>query len=280
MPRNAAWSHADAETVVRAYAEMLERELRGEPIVKAEFNRRIQRETGRSRASIEFKFRNVSAAFTELGYASVRGYLPAFNYQHSLLALSANVLADDSPLREAMASAATESTVTKVNAASLQEVSVPPRRPGPAPRRLGDAPPPVRIVNWLEVEARNAARGRFGEQLVVEWEDRRLRGAGAKALASRIEHVSATQGDGIGFDIRSFEPDGSDRLIEVKTTRFGEYTPFFASANEVSVSADLADTWHLYRVFDVQRRPKFFSRQGALAERFALDPVQFRARVA
>jgi len=54
---------------------------------------------------------------------------------------------------------------------------------------------------------------------------------GNDKLAERIEHIALTEGDGIGYDIRSFERDGSDRFIEVKTTAYGKQTPFFVSRN-------------------------------------------------
>lgn len=90
--------------------------------------------------------------------------------------------------------------------------------------------------NYLEIEARNEALGFAGEKLVLEFEHERLWRHGKKDLANRIEHIADTRGDGFGFDILSFEMDGRDRLIEVKTTRFGASTPFFVSRNEVSVS--------------------------------------------
>lgn len=43
---------------------------------------------------------------------------------------------------------------------------------------------------------------------------------GRGSLADRVEHVAVTVGDGEGFDVHSFEADGSDRFIEVETTRY------------------------------------------------------------
>jgi Domain of unknown function (DUF3883) len=94
--------------------------------------------------------------------------------------------------------------------------------------------------NYLELEARNRSLGRAGEELVLEFEHQRLWRTGKRELADRIEHVAQTQGDGPGFDIHSFELDGRDRLIEVKPTRLGALTPFFASRNEVEVSDERA----------------------------------------
>ncbi len=45
-------------------------------------------------------------------------------------------------------------------------------------------------------------------------------------LAKRLEIVP-NWCDGLGYDIQFFEEDGRDRLIGVKTTRFGALTPLF-----------------------------------------------------
>jgi hypothetical protein len=45
-----------------------------------------------------------------------------------------------------------------------------------------------------------------------------VRRAGREDLANDIRWVSDLDGDGFGYDVRSFEPDGSERLLEIKTT--------------------------------------------------------------
>lgn len=53
-----------------------------------------------------------------------------------------------------------------------------------------------------------------------------LRTAGRDDLARKVRWVSEEDGDGAGYDIASFAPDGFPRLIEVKTTNGWERTPF------------------------------------------------------
>lgn len=114
----------------------------------------------------------------------------------------------------------------------------------------------------------------------MEVEHRRLWDAGARRLADKIVHVSKTRGDGLGYDILSFENNGQERLIEVKTTRFGQHTPFFVSQNEVEVSEAHASEYALYRVFAFREQPKLFIVPGSLRESLDLQPIQFRASVA
>lgn len=75
-----------------------------------------------------------------------------------------------------------------------------------------------------------------GELFVAEFESRRLHALGLSRLSERVEHVSRTRGDGLGYDVLSFDADGRERYIEVKTTAFGQETPFYVSRNELACS--------------------------------------------
>jgi hypothetical protein len=135
-------------------------------------------------------------------------------------------------------------------------------------------------VNYLRREAANASLGAAGELFALGYERARLLAAGQDRLADRIEHISSTRGDGDGFDILSYEESGRERLIEVKTTKYGAQTPFFVSANEVKVSEREAARYHLYRVFGFRKSPKMFDVPGSFSARFSLSPTQFLARIA
>ncbi len=69
---------------------------------------------------------------------------------------------------------------------------------------------------------------------------------GHERFADRIEHTSRTRGDHAGYDILSFEASGQERLIEVKTTKYGASTPFFVSRNEGATSALDSETLHTF----------------------------------
>ncbi|HVY69314.1 MAG TPA: DUF3883 domain-containing protein, partial [Verrucomicrobiae bacterium] len=132
--------------------------------------------------------------------------------------------------------------------------------------------------DYLELEARDPALGRAGEEFVLQFEHRRLCDAGQKTLAGKIEHIARTEGDNAGYDIRSFENNGRERLIEVKTTRFGMMTPFFASKNEVRLSTEQQEGYHLYRLFKFGEQPRMFILSGALRDTCQLEPALYSAR--
>ena len=75
------WTPREVEVCVEAYLDMLRLEIADQPYSKAEFNRRVQQETGRSKGSVEFKFQNVSAVLDQMGHRWIKGYKPAKHAQ-------------------------------------------------------------------------------------------------------------------------------------------------------------------------------------------------------
>lgn len=134
--------------------------------------------------------------------------------------------------------------------------------------------------NYLLREIRNASLGRSGERFVLNYERARLITAGRDRLANHVEHISVTRGDLAGFDVLSFDAGGRERLIEVRTTSFGRYTHFFVTANELRVSQEQSETYHLYRVHSFRKEPGLFTVAGRLDRTFDLSPTEFLARLA
>ena len=84
---------------------------------------------------------------------------------------------------------------------------------------------------------------------MVKNERDRLASMGLDDLADLVEHSSVQVGDGLGYDIRSFEETGEYRYIEVKTTTGAINTPFFMSKNERDFAASHPNSYLLIRVF-------------------------------
>ena len=115
--------------------------------------------------------------------------------------------------------------------------------------------------------------------MVMEFERARLLGEGKDHLARNVEQVSKTVGDHAGFDIHSYEANGRDRFIEVKTTRYGKLTPFYISAGEVRFSEANAQAYHLYRLFEFRQRPKLFQLPGDVGRHVQLQAINYRAHL-
>jgi len=274
------WSLEEVAATVADYFAMLTFELRGEPYNKKEHNRRLQAVLrGRSAGAIEFKHQNISAVLIELGFPYIDGYKPLANYQELLKSEVARRLNQDVALIELAEELVEAPAEVTPDIRLIEDIFVPaPVRDRPVSYERRRSPAvPRREIDYLAREARNASLGRAGEDFALKAEHRRLWQAGARKLAERIEHVSRTQGDGLGYDIASFETDGRDRLIEVKTTAFGAMTPFYASDREVSVSDERASHFSLYRVFKFREMPRVFVLTGSLRTSTILDAIQYRA---
>lgn len=127
-------------------------------------------------------------------------------------------------------------------------------------------------------DARNRALGRAGEERVLAHERAVLRAAGRGDLARKVRWVAQEEGDGAGYDIASFAPDGAPRLIEVKTTNGWERTPFHITRNELAVARDRPREWCLLRLWNFAREPKAFELRPPLEAHFSLIATTFEAR--
>ncbi len=260
---------------------MLTKEISGIPYNKAEHNRHLQKIVStRSRGSIEFKHQNITAVLIELGFANIPGYKPRFNYQDLLRVVVEERLTEDIAIQKA-AQIAVEKPVEKPPTISdILSILVPPPSRENEPPTFRDKPRVARKLltrNYLETESRNRSLGLAGEEFIMQYEHERLWRSGKRKLAEQIEHVAKTKGDGLGYDIRSFAESGQERFIEVKTTRYGSLTPFFASRNEVKVSEDCVDNYQLYRLFQFSKQPQLFVLNGSLRQTCTLEPNQFSA---
>lgn len=276
------WTREEVEATVTDYFDMFRRELLRERYSKSAHNAALRRQLdGRSRGSVEFKHCNISAVLLfELSAPYIKGYQPRTNYQALLRDVVVNRFLADTALQDLIAVVVESPVAIPVSVSDWQTVMVSiPKRPAATRVRYvaEPRPRPLTPVNYLEREVRNAALGLAGEEFVLELEDRRLRALGAPTLARRIEHVSRTRGDGLGYDILSFESDGREKLIEVKTTRFGGFTPFFVTRNEVAVSSTQHESYALYRLFDFVGDPRLYVLPGSLQESARLQPETYRA---
>lgn len=281
----AAWSREEVEATVVDYLEMLHAERRGEPYSKTEHRRRLQRLLhDRSDSAIERKHMNISAVLHELGFPSIDGYKPYRNYQGLLREVVIDRLAG-SPDLVRLVSEEVQAPAEVPSVPDVLASLVNPPTKTPAPRSLQENPwkraraRAAPTVDYLEREARNRALGEAGELFAIRFEQERLARAGHERLASKIEHVAKTRGPSDGFDVLSFETTGQERLIEVKTTRYGAETPFFISRNELAVSEDRSAQYQLYRVFRFGPETKLFQLPGAVSESCRLLPSQYIATV-
>ncbi|MDI7865224.1 DUF3883 domain-containing protein, partial [Rhizobiaceae bacterium n13] len=153
-------------------------------------------------------------------------------------------------------------------------------------QRLQNAPPPAELLQLEAIarrfdvagrDERNRSLGKAGEERVFHHERAHLQASGRRDLAAKVRWVSQEDGDGAGYDIASFAPNGSPRLIEVKTTNGSERTPFYISRNELEVANARRHEWSLVRLFDFSREVRAFELRPPLEAHVSLMATQSQA---
>jgi hypothetical protein len=169
-----------------------------------------------------------------------------------------------------------------------------PRRVALLPGNLLETPPPTlrprqgqttvtfrahKDADYAAKDAANRALGLAGELLVLAYEHASLRQHQRPDLVAKIRHVSQMEGDGAGYDILSYTPEGAVKYIEVKTTTGGSDSAFYMTSNEVAFAAQHSPHYYLYRVYDFDQASnagKLYVSFGHIEPAFRLAAVQYR----
>lgn len=279
------WTEQEVSLIVTDYFNMLELELLGQPYKKSDHRKELATKLqNRSSGSIEFKHQNVSGVLVELGLPYIEGYKPKSNYQGILAKEVESFLEANPGFLEKLAVAPAINPVQPKNiiAPNLDEIIESPPEKTILPKATSKPwlSRKTRRRDFAEIDAANRQLGKLGEQFVFELEQYRLKAAGRDDLARKVLWASRDIGDGLGFDILSFDDtDDSEKMLEVKTTGLGKFFPFYVTGNEVRCSEDIPDQYNLFRVFDFGRDPRLYILHGSLRELCQLDPVLYRAVV-
>lgn len=272
------WSDEQNDAIVADYFAMLADDIVGRPYSKAEHNRVLQAVIDRPRGSIEYKHQNISAVLKGLGEDWIPGYKPAFNFQGSLVDAVVRWLERNPDWLAPAARMAMGPSLSALREEPMLWIGPPPTHSNaPPPDELEQMTAIARKYDVAERDARNRALGRAGEERVLAHERASLLAAGRSDLADRIRWVSHVDGDGAGYDILSFDPNGSDRLIEVKTTNGWERTPFHITRNELAVAQERRKDWRLMRLWNFAREPKAFELQPPLEAHVSLIATSYQA---
>jgi len=281
------WNAEELDAIVADYFAMLADELAGRPYVKSHHNAALREKIGRTAGSVERKHMNISAVLVELGLPTIDGYKPFSNFQDALgrtierylitnpTALTGDTLAPR--WRQDGQSQSAAAGLSELPAIFVDETPPPPGKPRqPRPDGLERL---VRKFDPVARDFRNRSLGKAGEALIVDFERRRLEKLDRKDLASKVRWVAQEDGDGAGYDIHSYDRQGNDRLIEVKTTQGVRSTPFFLTRNELSLAHERPEHFRLYRLYEVARAPRLFKLKPPLEEAVTLETETWRARV-
>jgi len=266
------WSDLAVDLAVAGYFDLWKLNLEGQNPVKLHKYREISETTGRSVKSVERKFQNISAVLERIGLPWLPGLAPLRNYQQALIAAVEKRIDGfwnfDLP----------EATPRR----GLSDVLVlfPEQTPAIEPPVISRNPDMERLARKFDPalrDLRNRKTGLIGEELVYHSEIARLSQAGRLDLAKKVKWVSKEEGDGAGYDIRSYEADGTERFYEVKTTVGHRRTPFYLSRNERDFAEEAPKNFRIFRLYEVGRAPRSFLIEPPLDNALILEPSVYRA---
>ena len=138
--------------------------------------------------------------------------------------------------------------------------------------QLKEMPP----VDYIKKAEEHKKLGDAGEAFVYQYELAEVKKYGFSPELVRWE--AKRTGDGLGYDILSYEPDGKPKYIEVKTTEGPEKETIFITANELEKSKLCSENYYLYRVYDFDKETmsgKISINKGSL-EKFCLSPYIYK----
>lgn len=106
------------------------------------------------------------------------------------------------------------------------------------------------ITNHIQNNKENKRIGDLGELFVIALEKEKLEKANKPKLANKVAHHAKDKGDGLGYDVLSFDTEGNKMYIEVKATKSNKNTPFYITRNELERSKQEQDNFFIYRVYN------------------------------
>lgn len=135
----------------------------------------------------------------------------------------------------------------------------------------------ARKVDFDKIKKSKDIIGSLGEEIVMD-----LLISEATASGARLPvHVSNTEGDGLGYDIRAWGEQGQEIHIEVKATTKKYADGFDITPNEIEASKNSNFEYMIYRVFDLNlslHTSKLKIYYGEVSEEtFKLLPTGFKA---
>lgn len=137
-----------------------------------------------------------------------------------------------------------------------------------------------RIDNWEEINKKRKMTGLKGEEIAVVIEQEFFESIGRKDLAEKVRHVSAEDGDGLGYDVLSFFENGKEKYIEVKSTTASLGSSFYLSRNELWFLKEHNEDAFIYRVLISNEVPQVMTYSSPqILEQNEIIPVQYMVKV-
>ena len=140
-------------------------------------------------------------------------------------------------------------------------------------------------ADYEKEEKRKTKLGDRGEKIVMLAEiDRVIKERGVtEEQAKKLVIRESLENDSAGYDIRSVNPDGTYRYIEVKatTSKVGDMS-FFYTINEYLTAQEHKENYYVYIVYEIlTKKPKIWVLKNPFIgdQQLKLEPIKFKVNV-
>lgn len=122
--------------------------------------------------------------------------------------------------------------------------------------------------------------GNRGENAVLNYEKKHLNELGLPELAKKVE---LSENDAIGYDVISYNPDGTEKHIEVKTNsgQSNKLLDFYLTDNEFQIMKS-DPSYNIYYLFSIKKDPKIHVINKEVLEKnkdLYLKPVLYKVAI-
>lgn len=136
--------------------------------------------------------------------------------------------------------------------------------------------------NWDELNEKKSKIGNLGGLYVLEIEKSKINLLNPEFL-NKIFHAS-NHSDSYGYDILSFDENGNEIFIEVKTTVNKNPDQFFITKNELLVMSEKDEAYHLYFVYEFDEiknsgKIKILKGEKEIMNNISLEPLNYSAKL-
>lgn len=216
-------------------------------------------------AAAKWKSNNIIQGFTYLNEERVKNIIDQYGSVEKLLGLFVDQYSEEIPL---------ESDKLYVNIThEIKPIIITDATFTPRANNIYKTKKLAKKIDYIARNKSNSITGSKGEKLVLSIEQKRLHDAGKPELANKVERISIGD-DSKGYDILSFEVDGKERYIEVKTTTIDNNgVRFFVSLNEYEIGKT-KDNYYIYFVENINSEsPKITIIKNPIDKtRFSIKP--------
>jgi hypothetical protein len=133
-------------------------------------------------------------------------------------------------------------------------------------------------IDFQEQYEKNKEKGDKGEKLVFDKEKEYLKSKGKSELANKVKDVSK---EFRGYDILSYDLEGKEKYIEVKSTSSKpSNVTIYVSSNEYEKAKGL-DNYYLYIVFNVLTNPDIVKLENPFKnpEKINIIPINYKVEL-